>query len=107
MNDAVMTSPIAAAAPRTSAWSRGFAHFRYVMTSNPVTFLAFVMLAAMIAVAVFGPSLVPHDPLATAADKALKPPTWQHWTACSVPPATRTAWPTPATAACSTARRAR
>ena len=79
MNDAVMTSPIAAASPRTSAWSRGFAHFRYVMTSNPVTFLAFVMLAAMIAVAVFGPMMVPHDPLATAADKALKPPTWQHW----------------------------
>ena len=79
MTDAVLNSPISAAAPRTSAWSRGFAHFRYVMTSNPVTFLAFVMLAAMIAVAVFGPSLVPHDPLATAADKALKPPTWQHW----------------------------
>lgn len=79
MTDAVLNSPISAAVPRTSAWSRGFAHFRYVMTSNPVTFLAFVMLAAMIAVAVFGPSLVPHDPLATAADKALKPPTWQHW----------------------------
>ena len=67
------------AAPRSSAWSRGFAHFRYVMTSNPVTLLSFVMLAAMILIAVFGPALVPHDPLATAADKALKPPSLQHW----------------------------
>ena len=68
-----------AAPARSSAWSRGFAHFRYVMTSNPVTLLAFVMLAAMVTVAVFGPMLVPHDPLATAADKALKPPSLQHW----------------------------
>jgi len=74
-----MTAAVANPGPRSSAWRRGFAHFRYVMTSNPVTFLAFVMLAAMIAVALFGPALVPHDPLAPATDKALKPPTWQHW----------------------------
>ena len=79
MTDAVMTAAVANPGPRSSAWRRGFAHFRYVMTSNPVTFLAFVMLAAMIAVALFGPALVPHDPLATATDKALKPPSWQHW----------------------------
>ncbi|MFN9491350.1 MAG: ABC transporter permease [Betaproteobacteria bacterium] len=66
-------------APRSSAWSRGWAHFRYVMTSNPVTLIAFVLLAAMILIAVFGPMLVPHDPLATASDKALKPPSLQHW----------------------------
>jgi len=66
-------------APRGSAWSRGWAHFRYVMTSNPVTLIAFVLLAAMILIAVFGPMLVPHDPLATASDKALKPPSLQHW----------------------------
>ena len=79
MTDAAVVSPLAVPAARTTAWSRGFAHFRYVMTSNPVTFLAFVMLAALVAVALFGPMLVPHDPLATAADKALKPPTWEHW----------------------------
>ena len=66
-------------APRSSAWSRGWVHFRYVMTSNPVTLIAFVLLAAMILIAVFGPMLVPHDPLATASDKALKPPSLQHW----------------------------
>ncbi len=63
----------------SSAWARSYAHFRYVMSANPVTFLAFLLLALMILVALFGPLLVTHDPLATAADKALKPPTAQHW----------------------------
>lgn len=65
-------------APR-SAIARGLAHFRYVMTSNPVTFLAFLLLTAMVLVALFGPLLVPHDPLASASDKALKPPSLEHW----------------------------
>ncbi|MBX3660953.1 MAG: ABC transporter permease [Burkholderiales bacterium] len=79
MTDATYTPQLAAGAKRSSAWSRGFAHFRYVMTSNPVTFIAFVLLAGMIVIALFGPMLVPHDPLATLADKALKPPSREHW----------------------------
>ncbi len=79
MTDATMTAGMAAGAVRTSAFSRNLAHFRYVMTSNPVTFLAFVLCAGMILIAVFGPMLVPHDPLATLSDKALKPPSWEHW----------------------------
>ncbi len=79
MTDAIYTPKLAAGAKRSSAWSRNFAHFRYVMTSNPVTFLAFVLLAGMIVIALFGPMLVPHDPLATISDKALKPPSRDHW----------------------------
>ncbi len=79
MTDATYIPQPAAGAKRSSAWSRGFAHFRYVMTSNPVTFLAFLLLAGMILIALFGPMLVPHDPLATIADKALKPPSLEHW----------------------------
>ena len=79
MTDTTFTPQLAAGAKRSSAWSRGFAHFRYVMTSNPVTFLAFLLLAGMILIALFGPMLVPHDPLATIADKALKPPSFEHW----------------------------
>ena len=79
MTDATYIPQPAAGVPRSSAWSRGFAHFRYVMTSNPVTFLAFVLLAGMIVIALFGPMLVPHDPLATLSDKALKPPSREHW----------------------------
>ena len=62
-----------------SAWRRGLAHFRYVMASNPVTLLAFVLLTGMVLIAIIGPWLVPHDPLATLADKALKPPSREHW----------------------------
>lgn len=79
MIDATLTPQLPASAPRQSAVARNFAHFRYVMTSNPVTFLAFILLAGMIVIAVFGPALVPHDPLATLSDKALKPPSWDHW----------------------------
>ncbi len=79
MTDATYTPQLAVAGVRRSAWSRWFAHFRYVMTSNPVTMLAFLLLAGMIAVALFGPLLVPHDPLATLSDKALKPPSLEHW----------------------------
>jgi peptide/nickel transport system permease protein len=79
MAEATFTPQVAAGSARRAAWSRGFAHFRYVMTSNPVTFLAFTLLAVMLVIAVFGPALVPYDPLATIADKALKPPSAQHW----------------------------
>ena len=79
MADTTYTPELSAPVIRRSAWSRGFAHFRYVMTSNPVTFLAFVLLAGMIVVALFGPSLVPYDLLATLSDKALKPPSREHW----------------------------
>jgi peptide/nickel transport system permease protein len=79
MVDTTYTPQLAPPSARRSAWARGFTHFRYVMTSNPVTFLAFLLLAGMIVIALFGPMLVPHDPLATLSDQALKPPNWDHW----------------------------
>ena len=79
MTDAVLNSPITAAASRTSAWSRGVGPIRYVVTAKTRTIHPVVMGGAGLAVAVLGPKVGAHDPLATAADKALKPPTWQHW----------------------------
>ncbi|MCR9126451.1 MAG: ABC transporter permease [Rhodobacteraceae bacterium] len=54
-------------------------HFIYVLRSNPVTLLAFGMLFFILGCAVFGPALVPYDPLATNASNALQAPSWQHW----------------------------
>jgi peptide/nickel transport system permease protein len=54
-------------------------HLRYVLVSNPVTLLAFSLFALMLLVAVFGPALVPYDPLASTPTGALKPPSLQHW----------------------------
>jgi len=79
MADLTYSPQLAAGAAPRSALARGYAHFRYVMTANPVTFLAFLLLAGMIVVALFGPLLAPHDPLATLADQALKPPSAAHW----------------------------
>lgn len=64
---------------QTPAWRRQWQHFRYVTTANPVTLLAFIGLGVMIAVAILGPYLIPYDPLASLAEKALKPPSLEHW----------------------------
>ena len=56
-----------------------FQHLRYMLVSNPVTLLAFSLFALLLLIAIFGPSLVPYDPLASAATGALKPPSLQHW----------------------------
>lgn len=55
------------------------AHLRYVMASNPVTFLAFTLFSLMVFLGIFGPWIVPYDPLASTPTGALKPPSWQHW----------------------------
>ncbi len=54
-------------------------HIAYVLKDNPVTMLAFAMLAFFLGCAVFGPALVPYDPLATNASRALEAPSWDHW----------------------------
>ncbi|MGJ8531477.1 MAG: ABC transporter permease [Alphaproteobacteria bacterium] len=59
--------------------SGGLDHLIYVLRANPVTMLAFCMFALIILAAVFGPSLVPYDPLATNAANALQAPSLAHW----------------------------
>lgn len=56
-----------------------FDHLIYVLRENPVTLLAFIMFGLIIVSAVFGPALVPYDPLATNAAKVLQQPSWDHW----------------------------
>ncbi len=54
-------------------------HTLYVLRENPVTLIAFAMFALLCVAAIFGPSLVPYDPLASNAAIALEPPSWAHW----------------------------
>ena len=67
--------------PRTAAHKGDttFGHILYVLKDNPVTMLAFAMLAFFLGCAFFGPALVPYDPLATNASRALEAPSWDHW----------------------------
>lgn len=73
------TAPAPQAIVRSAIRATWLRHARYVVTSNPVTLLAFVLLGVILLAAIAGPSLVPFDPLATSSQMQLKPPSWQHW----------------------------
>ena len=56
-----------------------FKHLRYVLDENPVTAFAFGLFALIVLLAIVGPSIAPYDPLASNTDKALQPPSLEHW----------------------------
>jgi peptide/nickel transport system permease protein len=55
------------------------AHARYVITDNPVTGISFGMFLVILLCGLFGPWIVPYDPLASNTDSALQPPSAAHW----------------------------
>jgi peptide/nickel transport system permease protein len=71
-----MTTATASSVSRNSGL---WAHLVYVLRDNPVTLLSFGLFAFFVGSAVFGPMLVPYDPLATNAAQALQPPNFSHW----------------------------
>lgn len=52
--------------------------FKYVLISNPLTFMALVLFIFLVFLAIFGPILTPFDPLETDASRALKSPSTTH-----------------------------
>ncbi len=54
-------------------------HIRHVLSENPVTMVAAALFLLFILIAVIGPAIVPHDPLASNATAALQPPSATHW----------------------------
>lgn len=54
-------------------------HTRYVVTENPVTFLAFGLLVLLLLLAALGPSVVPYDPLKSDTDHKMEAPSGRHW----------------------------
>src|ERR1700736_4173327 len=64
---------------RTSGVAAIFEHTRYVLGENRVTAFAFGLLIVIVFAALFGPYVVPHDPLASDTVAALKPPSAAHW----------------------------
>jgi peptide/nickel transport system permease protein len=54
-------------------------HTRYVLAENPVTAFAFGLFVLIVVTAIFGPHLVPIDPLQSDTAQALKPPSARHW----------------------------
>ena len=64
---------------RTSGLAAIFEHTRYVLGENRVTAFAFGLLVIILFAAIFGPYVVPYDPLASDTASALKPPSAAHW----------------------------
>src|SRR6186713_123398 len=64
---------------RTSGLAAIFEHTRYVLGENRVTAFAFGLLVVILFAAIFGPYIVPYDPLASDTASALKPPSAAHW----------------------------
>ena len=52
---------------------------RYTIAENRMTLTAFLLFAAFVVMGVFGPWIVPFDPLETNAALQLQSPSWQHW----------------------------
>jgi peptide/nickel transport system permease protein len=71
--------PQEAALPRTSGIRAIVKHARYVISENPITGFAFALFLMFAIAAIFGPYIVPHDPLASNTAQALKPPSLAHW----------------------------
>ena len=65
----------ATAAGNSSAWR----HARHVVAENPVTGFALGLFVFFVLAAILGPSLAPHDPLASNTARALQAPSAQHW----------------------------
>jgi peptide/nickel transport system permease protein len=54
-------------------------HVRYVLRDNAVTGFAFGLFVLIVLAALFGPWIVPYDPLASDTAASLKPPSAAHW----------------------------
>lgn len=65
--------------PRTYAMTKTVSHIVYVLKSNIVTLIAFILFFLLILAALFGPWITPYDPLQTNTAMALKPPSTAHW----------------------------
>jgi peptide/nickel transport system permease protein len=68
-----------AVSTRTSGVMALIGHTRYVLAENKVTGFAFGLLVLILFAAIFGPWIVPYDPLASDTASALKPPSAAHW----------------------------
>ncbi len=67
----------------TSTYLRGviatLQHARYIFAENPVSGFAFGLFVILVICALFGPIIVPYDPLASDTAASLNGPSWHHW----------------------------
>jgi peptide/nickel transport system permease protein len=77
---AAAVKPMETAGPaQTSGLKAILRQTNYVISENPITGFAFGLFLLFAIAALFGPWIVPYDPLASNTPMALKPPSWTHW----------------------------
>jgi len=57
-------------------------HTAWILRGNPLTGIAAAGVALLILIAIFGPSIVPYDPIASNVSQALLPPTYLCHSGC-------------------------
>jgi len=55
-----------------------FQHFKYIISENPVSLIAFSLFALILLLAIIGPLIAPYDPLGSDMVNALQHPSWAH-----------------------------
>lgn len=70
---------VPASAPSRPQTGGTLAHIGYVLRSNPMTMIAFVLFVIIVIAAFLGPFIAPYDPLQSDVSAALQPPSAQHW----------------------------
>jgi peptide/nickel transport system permease protein len=78
MTEASVIAPPAAEIPARPPNDSIFRHARYVAAENPVTGLSFALFMVIAICALFGPYIVPFDPLASDTPATLQPPSFRH-----------------------------
>ena len=79
MTEASLTTTPAASVQPVPPSNSILRHAVYVVGDNPVTGLSFGLFLLIALCALFGPYVVPYDPLASDTTSALKPPSSAHW----------------------------
>ena len=72
-------APTDAPVAQKSGFAATLQHARYILGENLVTAFAFGLLIVLLLAAIFGPYVVPYDPLASDTASALKTPSAAHW----------------------------
>ena len=53
-------------------------HAAWILRGNPLTGIAAAGVFVLVLIAIFGPSIVPYDPVSSDVPQALQPPSWAH-----------------------------
>src|SRR5271155_1957006 len=79
MTEASLPTAPAANPPAKPPTNSLLRHAIYVVADNPVTGLSFALFVLIAVCALFGPYVVPYDPLASDTTATLQAPSLHHW----------------------------